>query len=352
MTEQVCDAKECTFAQTGVCMQSYSNPEDCPSHQSALVRISSDFQPEKDESESDGKDSLIAVNQLADGVGGAVLPAPEDKVQLPRSGTLGLSEADLLMASRYTTLVGIVGLPNAGKTACIASLYLLLAHGSLKGLSYSDSKTLMALEEIVRGTRRWNDGSPPLQMTVHTELAEDRQAGFLHLRLRRDADGRKFDILMPDLPGEWSDKLILHGEGDRFAFLKAAEVLWLMVDGRDFLDGKARELAIHRTTNLIERLAVVLPTPRPRIILVTSWRDKGQLPEAALERVRSFGASFGFNVESAPIASFSDTGISPGFGLVELVETTLSGSATQPIPWPVNQSPRSDRAFLNFGRHG
>jgi hypothetical protein len=324
-------------------------PEDCPSHKAALVRLRGG-DPQLDEHPADGADVLATDNRPANFVGDAVLAAPNEKPSLPRSDTLGLRDTDALMRDRYARLIGIVGLPNAGKTASLASLYLLLAHGSLNGFSFADSRTLMALEEIARGTRRWNDGKAPAQMTLHTELADDRQAGFLHLRLRRDVKGRKFDLLMPDLPGEWSRSLIISGDVDRFSFLKAAEVVWLMVDGRDFLQGQTRELAIHRITNLIERLTSVLPTPRPRTILVASWRDKGDFPHDALKRVQEYGEQFGFEIEFAPIASFSDTDVPPGSGLAELVEMTVAVLETRPVPWPADELAQSHRAFLNFGR--
>lgn len=353
MSDRVCDVPECTFAQTGVCMRSYPDPGECPDHQAALTRLQGD---DRAASENDGRksgdDGSVPDDQSPQIIGQAVLTAPEDKPSLPRSGTLGLREADALMSSRYVNLIGIVGLPNAGKTACIASLYLLLAHGALNGFSYADSKTLIALEEIARGARRWNDGDAPAEMTVHTELADDRQAGFLHLRLRRNADGRKFDVLVPDLPGEWSSSLISSGDADRFAFLKAAEAVWVLVDGRQFLDSKTRQWAIHRATILLERLAAVLPNPRPKIVLVASWRDKGEFPEEALKEMQNYGEQFGFKIEFAAIASFStSTDTQPGIGLAELVEGTLDSFLTRPDPWPVTRSSGSGRAFLNFRGH-
>lgn len=348
MTELVCDVMECTFPQTGTCMKSYL-PEECPSHNAALARLRGE-DVIRDVSETSSQ-SAPADAQLAGIAGEAVLTSPEEKPSLPRSGTLGLREADAMMSSRYVNLVGIVGLPDAGKTACIASLYLLLAHDSLKGFSYSDSRTLMALEQISAGTRRWNDGDAPKQMTSHTELPDDRQPGFLHLRLRREADGRKFDILLPDLPGEWSRSLITNGDAERFEFLKAAEVIWLMTNGRDFLEASTRELAVYRITNLIERLAPILLTPRPRLIFVASWHDKGEFPDTALKRVQNYGEQFGFKIEFAPIASFSANEVPPGFGLADLIEKTLSVAESISPPWPANQMPHSDRAFLNFGAH-
>ena len=60
------------------------------------------------------------------------------------------------MAQRYVRLVAILGEPAAGKTACLVSLYLLLARGRLEGFAFADSTTLRGFEEISRGARRWN----------------------------------------------------------------------------------------------------------------------------------------------------------------------------------------------------
>ncbi len=333
-------------------MQSYSNPEDCPSRQAAFTRLrKDDVQLHDHKAEGNSEASTSTDAQLVSVTGRAVLIAPEDKPSLPRSGTLGLRDADAMMSGQYANLIGIVGLPNAGKTACIASLYLLLARRMLNGFSYANSRTLMALDEIASGTRIWNDGNPPDQMTIHTELTDVRQAGFLHLRLRRDADGRKFDLLMPDLPGEWSRTLLSNGEADRFGFLKGAEVIWFMVDGRQFVDENTRQLAIYQITHLIERIAPLLPIPRPRTILVASWRDKGEFPTAALERVQLYGKRLNFMIEFASIASFSDNDdVSPGIGLAELIATTLTTSVVRLNPWPVEESSHPTRAFFHFGK--
>ncbi len=346
MTEKVCDASECTFPQTGICLRNHSDPATCPAHQLAVARL------DGDEASTAGgvPDEIADEDQLTGSAGSAVLEAPVEMPSLPRSGTLSLREVDELMSGRYANVIGIVGLPDAGKTACIASLYLLLAHGALAGFSYADSRTLMALEEISRGTRRWNDGNPPEQMTTHTEMEDDREAGFLHLRLRRDDDGRKFDFLMPDLPGEWSRSLVANNDTDRFAFMRAAEVVWLMVDGRNLIEPRTRELAIHRATNMVERLAGVLQTPRPRLILVSSWRDLGELADATLRRVQEYADPFGFTVESAAIASFSDTGVKAGEGVAELIARSLGGAGERADAWPTRETLRSHRAFLSFGR--
>jgi hypothetical protein len=130
---------------------------------------------------------------------------------------------------RMFRLVGVLGAPDAGKTAILVSLYLLLSRGKLEGFTFSDSMSLLAFDEISRGARRWNGGAPPEQMTNHTEPPDHRTAGFLHLRLRDRESGVRHDVLLPDLPGEWSTSLIDSNRVDRLDFLKAADVIWVTV---------------------------------------------------------------------------------------------------------------------------
>ncbi|WP_276122529.1 TRAFAC clade GTPase domain-containing protein [Pararhizobium qamdonense] len=348
MTETVCADTECSFSLTGVCARSYSDPEECPYRNGTGGQLN-----EKAGGSSAGR----MVQSVGDGnvvttIGEPVLSAPVVDPSLPRSGTLGSRDLDLLMRDRYVNLIGIVGLPDAGKTACIASLYLLLAHGMLDGFTYANSKTLIALDEISRGARRWNNGYPE-QMTLHTELADDRQAGFLHLRLLREADSKKIDIVVPDLPGEWSRQLITHADSDRFSFLGSAEVLWVMVNGRDFYQSATRQAAIHDTTNLIERLSELLKNARPRLILVSTWRDISDFPRDAFDRIEAYAKPLGFDVELASIASFSENdAVRPGIGISELIVASLTAGSKRENPWPHSESlPNpSERLYLDFRR--
>ncbi|AKZ65105.1 hypothetical protein F506_02520 [Herbaspirillum hiltneri N3] len=255
------------------------------------------------------------------------------------------------MEERPTCLVGIVGLAGAGKTAALVSAYLMLSQGEFEGFSYADSETLRAFEEIARASRTWNRGNPPEQITSHTTLSNDREAGFLHLRLRRDADSSLFDILLPDLPGEWSRALIDRSDGDRLSFLGSASVIWLMVDGRQFVDDSRVANARYRTTLLIERLANLLGDHRPRIIIVPTWQDKQLFPQEEADLLIRYGAEFRFDVATAPIASFSwDDDIEPGYGISKLFADSLAARPSQPEFWPETDCDNSDRRLAAFRR--
>lgn len=336
-----CQISECTIAATGVCLKNFE-ADQCPNRldSDGVLATSNDI-------DAENGDLAVKVESATTGdLGGSVLSRPDEVPRLPSSKTLSLEGADSLRAARRATVVGVVGLPDSGKTACLVSLYLLAAKGLLAGFTCTNSETLMAFEEIARGSRRWNEGKIPEQMTVHTEMTDDREAGFLHLKLLRDADGTSFDLLVPDLPGEWSKALIDQNDARRFEFLKAVAVIWIMVDGRQFIDAVQVNYATYRTECLIERLAEMLPVPRPKLILVPSWRDRGEIPIAALTRLQLEGSKWGMHIETVSIASFSSTGVPPGTGVAALIEATLA-STPKPVDfWPEGRDSSAARAMM------
>jgi hypothetical protein len=336
MVESACRLSECTFNVTGQCV--LNRPvEQCSN------RVGPGGAADRIEEDDEADNGTRALGPSTAGIssadlGGAVLASPDETPRLPSSLTMGLEEAASLMTRRHTTMVGILGLPNSGKTACLVSAYLLLAKGGFEGYDYVDSASLMAFEQISRGSRHWAKGDEPGQLTAHTEMADDRQAGFLHFRLRRRLDGRFFDMLMPDIPGEWSRALIDKANGERFAFLGSASVIWLMVDGRTFADPKTKRYATYRAEMLVERLSAILPTPRPRVILVPSWRDIGEFPADSYDSICEEGLKHGMDIALAPIASFSFGDVPPGSGVASLIDMTLNHDRPAPDFWPDERS--------------
>lgn len=348
-----CTNKTCTFNATQTCVLG-NPPEECSNRQlipgdsddTALVERSSSNSIEKDEtlpSESSGAPVPL---------GGAVLVAPNDDLPvLPASRTLGIPQANAMMESRPTCMVGIVGLAGAGKTAALVSAYLLLSRDQFAGYSYADSDTLRAFEEIAGGSRTWREGSPPEQITSHTTLSNDREAGFLHLRLWRHADDSLVDVLLPDLPGEWSQALIGRNDADRLHFLRSASVIWLMIDGRQFADDHKVMKARFDAKLLIERLSNLLEDRRPSILVVPTWQDMQPFPQAEAGELIACGSALGFKVEVVPIASFSwSDDMDPGHGVAELFDRSLRALPPAPDFWPVTEAEASDRRLHAFRR--
>lgn len=345
-----CQNTSCTFNATKTCVLG-NPPDDC---ENRPLLDDEDEEDDTSEPSVDGKDNASTSESDEDSgrVGTPVLTAPDDGLRsLSASRTLGIAQVNAITENRPACLVGIVGLAGAGKTAALVSAYLLLSNGSFKGFSYADSDTLRAFEEITRASRTWQKGNPPEQITVHTTLSNDREAGFLHLRLRRDTDDRIFDMLLPDLPGEWSRALIDRDDTDRFEFLGSASVIWIMVDGRQFSNAGRVAHARYRAKLLIERLATLLNETRPRLIVVPTWQDKVAFPQAEAEILLECGRSFGFEVDIAPIASFSwNDDIDPGQGVAELFSMTLTAGPPQPDFWPDIDPDSEDRKLATFRR--
>ena len=313
MSESGCTNNECTVRETGVCILN-NEPEDCPH------RVPDDYVDPSDDHGVDPDE--------------AALPAPEEVPRFAPSGALGVDEVRALMRNEYCHVIGLLGEPDSGKTACLASLYLLLARNMLDGFRYADSRSLVALDEVSRGARSW-DGGMPEQVTAHTVQTDDRSAGFLHVKLVRDLDSARLHLLIPDLPGEWSTSLIDNNRTDRWQFLRSAEVIWLMVDGTSLAEAKQRLNLIHRTSRLIDRLVALLSPDMPALRIVVTRYDLAKPSEEILEQLREHGTRHNLEVEIDHVASFSeDDQTVAGTGIAGLVRGTVAVTSCRDDFWP------------------
>jgi hypothetical protein len=254
------------------------------------------------------------------------------------------------MCDRYCTLIGILGDPDAGKTAAVVSLFLLASKAKLKEFSFADSRTLMAFNEISQGALDWNEDDPPEQFTQHTELADDRMPGFLHLRLRRGEE-EKIDFLLPDLPGEWSQSFIDKGRKDRLQFLSRADVIWLMVDGSQLREPSTRQYVVHRMQLLIDRLRASFD-PVPPLLLVLTRRDGGEVQASFVNPIVQEAQQQHLKISVAQIASFGDQGeVGPGYGIEALMRNCRADVPDRTPTWPAwGPDVEEGRAMLRY-RH-
>lgn len=337
-----CTYEGCTVDETGICALS-RNPSTCENH-----ALNEDAVTTPDDASGDVDVAL----QLGERLGAPVLDHPIHAAAFPSSRSLGLDDLNAIMGTRYVNVVGILGDPESGKTACLASLYLLVSHAKLEGWSFADSRSLAAFEEIARGARDWNEGKAPEQMTVHTELADDRRPGFLHLRLVRLSDGRRVDLALPDVPGEWTQALVNTARSDRLDFLKSAETIWIVLDGRTLADIEKRQGLIARVGQLAGRLKTLLDGLTPQLMIVVTHRDLYAPAETVVSRIHAELGRRGMTAKVVGIAPFSDypENVPAGFGIAELIDLTVARPAKRPIFWPSTEPYEGARAYLSYRR--
>lgn len=335
-----CSFEGCTFGVTRTCALE-RDPNVCEHR----VKSAAEDGLKSIERPVDDGDSDIA--------GAPVLTPPSEAATFPSSHTLGPDEVSRMMASRYLTVVGILGDPDSGKTACLVSSYLLVANAMLKNWAFADSKSLMGFEEIARGARDWNKGAPPDQMTMHTEMQDERRAGFLHLRLVSKSDGRRVDLALPDLPGEWTTKLVTNAQSDRLEFMKAADAIWIVLDGRALADKERRQGVISRVGQLGGRLKTMFGDRVPRVVVVVTRRDEGELPATVSSRLMAELQRKGIVGTIVQVAPFSGAEeIRAGFGIPDLIDATVESRQSAPAFWPDSGPRESERQFMKYRRNG
>jgi hypothetical protein len=268
---------------------------------------------------------------------------------------LGAEDAIEIMRARYSHLIGVLGSTNAGKTCLLSSLYLMASGGTLPPeYLFAGSLTLQAFEDRARGLREWEGGKLPAQLADHTILADPRQPSLLHLALRESAGERqRLDILLTDLPGEWTDNLVLRAANAApFKFLQRADGIILVVDGT-VLISEQRHIELQHMRQFVERLAneVKLYRDIPFVVLVSKSDEiEMQMPPAAIE-LKEHIESFGFATTVVSAAAFSRRPevIKSGTGVFSAVEALLTKSGANNLVYPAKADGDSDgRTFQTF----
>ena len=297
-----CSVAECTVADTGICVQENS-ADSCPN-----------LLP------TDGAASEEVI-KLRD------LPQRHQAPRFAGGFELGLDSADQLLAERYGHLIGILGSPKAGKTAALISLYLLLSRGQLKGYRFLDSYSLMAFEGLSRGARRWNHGSLPSEICGHTILADSRSPGFLHLRIKDEGRSLSRDLLLPDLPGEWTDMLVNKRQVERLAFLKRADAFWIVFHGKELMEN--RQHSLHRFGILLDRLqeSLIQDDSVPIVFVLTHADELTEPLDAVWIAVQQQATERKLHIRTVAVASLSAAQqIQPGHGIADLLDAVFDGT--------------------------
>lgn len=317
MTEGTCENADCTVATTGKCLLSQPEPEDCPHFRSG-----------------NGSIAIEAVTPDLNTLAGGPKQPPAEK-QASRKfhlgSELGVQDANDISRARYAHLIGVLGSSDAGKTCFLSSLYLMASGGTLPyPYLFRGCETLQAFEDRARGLREWEGGKLRGQLVDHTILSDTRQPSLLHLAIRESqGERRTFDLLLTDLPGEWTDKLVLRSTyADAFRFLHRADGIILVVDGTQLISDEFRHEELQRMRYFTERLAndVNVSRDTPFVILVSKADEIEMKMPPAAEELRSHVAALGFPARTILASAFSRTPekVKSGTGVFEAIDTILS----------------------------
>jgi hypothetical protein len=128
------------------------------------------------------------------------------------SAAFGCSDIVHLSHQGNTTLIGVLGAPNSGKTTFLMANYLqLLAGEKLSCGDICSSFTLGAWESIASFARYGNNNNQLSSFPPHTPRSTERSPGMLHLGMRLN-DERVKNLLLTDAPGEWFSRWSINSD--------------------------------------------------------------------------------------------------------------------------------------------
>jgi len=131
----------------------------------------------------------------------------------------------VLEKSSNTTVIGIIGASNSGKTTYLSMLYQMLVFGkTIPDWQFAYSYTLRSWENISNNLK-WSPGNK-YSFPPHTSVNEGRVAGLLHLAFR--INGQVKDFIFADFPGEWFTKWAKDKKNSE-------EAEWIYNNARGFL---------------------------------------------------------------------------------------------------------------------
>jgi hypothetical protein len=346
-----CSNPDCTVATTGKCLESHETIAECPH----FTWPSTDDRPSGSESMSSGsakgpppKPSKAAHGEIAPKITRKFYPGSE----------LGLEDAAEIMRSKYSHVIGVLGQTNAGKTAFLSALYLLASQGLLRPeYSFAGSLTLQGFEDRVRRVRRWEKGGLPKEFMAHTQLPNPRSPSFMHLALKEGIGRqRRVELLLTDLPGEWTSDLInLFETAVRFGFLKRADGVVYVLDGPLLAGRNSKYQEAHRANLMLTRLrkAPLVNIDTPLILFISKSDELEMKAPSILSEIVEAARALDFDPKVIMSSCFSrvPARIESGTGVKDAIDYVLApheGDSSSKSS--VAEKALGERAFGRFRR--
>lgn len=331
-----CSNPDCTVSETGICLESHQNLKECPNFKLIEEEMDQPSSNQHQEPEINNKPQLSSISLAR---------------QFHAGNELGIEDILCISQKRYTYIVGVLGSVNVGKTCLLSSLYLLTSQGDLSpDYLFAGSLTLPGFEDRVRHLRTWDALGLPDQFVEHTQLQNPRQPAFMHLcLLERTRRERIIDLLISDLPGEWTDKLIDNADAsDRFNFLRRADCIFYVIDGPKLDCIETKNVEVYRTTLAIDRLInnVGIDVSIPFIFLISKCDEIDMKLPSGFSDILDHAKLRHLSPSVVMTVAFSKKPrkYSSGNGILELINLALIKKS---IPSEFKKE-KGDRSFWSF----
>lgn len=325
MAERRCGKSECPVAMAGECLEGHSPVESCPFFGRA---------PE-DIDEEDGAEVDTDANETEQSV-------QERSIALASGEALDEREVARFLRWRPAHFITIIGDSSSGKTTLVGELYTSFLRGPFAKLYFAGSRTLIAFERRVHGSRAESGAVSP--DTARTSIAD----GLLHLHLGLRADngvGRRVDLLLSDRAGETyrraRDNTSLIAE---LIELGRAHRIVLLLDGAKLADPFARDNAlqsVRQTLRAFTDNGALGTKSHVQVVLtkadvVRRAEDRAELEERYRTFFTGLERSFGIRLASLAlfeVAARDPTGeLPPATGVDTLLEDWIA--PLPPLPPP------------------
>jgi len=261
------------------------------------------------------------------------------------------SEVLSMLGRSLPIVIAVAGPHDAGKSCYLTALFLQIANGQVKDLSYrfASSRTLLGFHKVAARAGAWSGQG---QILDYTPTAGE-EGTFLHLGLRpsNPEDSRHLDVLLSDFPGEWIENFALAPEQEvRARFLTRAAAVLVLADAEKMAN-RSYDAQIARLLNRLEELSkrtavlftkidrLALAPPRNPMDDAAGWGSVGRARRTweAIHRLRSaglWGAVFGVASFPQPLNNGQPIGVMAPFNAVleKADERVRFRPAAPPIP--------------------
>lgn len=348
MPNGACIKKDCTVASTGICLDLIKPVTECPN-----------FIPAADVSVVD-TDIVETSESTSPEPAHELTPALKSQPTIGRrfhAGTeLGIYDAAELMRGHYSHLIGVLGQTDAGKTAFLSALYLMASRGWLKpDYIFAGGLTLQGFEDRVRRVREWENGQLADKFMLHTQLGDARSPSFMNLAIKElRAKKRRIELLLTDLPGEWTSSLVRRIEtATRFSFFKRADGIIYAIDGPLLAEASSRHVEVHNAKLLLARLlhSPIVTSDTPLVLLLTKSDELNMVAPPATTQIVDEATKLGFKPKLILSSSFSRKPaiIESGTGVIEAISYIINHETVPRIRKDDLRSiPSTNRMFGRF----